>query len=146
MPDDVNFVVILHAFTGLQCRTRGYIYLRSCTFQPRNRHRSLAGRFSSVCHQILWIYILHSPTFKHDLRRELPEHFEIYQAGNIPGPDSAEMDSKLLFWYDSGSFRQVFRPARPARENIRKSTDSKKKWQERGTGKHHLPTVSAKAG
>jgi hypothetical protein len=52
----VNFVVLFHAFTGLQCRFRYYLYLVACILLPRNRHQP-RGRFSSVCHQKLWIYI-----------------------------------------------------------------------------------------
>jgi len=37
MPDDVNFVVIFHAFTGLQCRVRDYLYLLACIVLPRDR-------------------------------------------------------------------------------------------------------------
>ena len=91
MPDDVNFVVLFHAFTGLQCRAWRYLYLVAVHVHPRDRHRSLAGRFSSVRHQILWITLLITRTFKHYLRRGSDRGFTIYRHGIIPNPDTAKM-------------------------------------------------------
>ena len=52
MPDVVNFVVISHAFTGLQCRVRYYLYLIACIVFPSEPTPVPEGRVSSVCHQI----------------------------------------------------------------------------------------------
>jgi len=121
------------------------VFIPSCLRRfPSKPTPAPAGRFSSVCHQILWIYILHSPAFKDYLRRELPERFEIYKAGIIPGPDRAEMVAKLWFCYNFGIFRQLFRPGRPYRKNILKIAEGREKWQERGTAEDHLQTVNTK--
>lgn len=48
----MNFVVISHAFTGLQCRARYYLYLVACIVFPSEPTPVPEGRVSSVCHQI----------------------------------------------------------------------------------------------
>jgi len=57
-------------------------------FFPRNRHLLHGGAVSSVCHQILWIYILHSPAFKDDLRRKITFFPRVYCRKNIRDPDT----------------------------------------------------------
>jgi len=52
MPDVVNFVVISHAFTGLQCRVRYYLYLVAFIVFPSEPTPVPDGGVSSVCHQI----------------------------------------------------------------------------------------------
>lgn len=41
----VNIVVLFHAFTGLQCRFRRYLYLVAFIVFPRNRHLPLRAVF-----------------------------------------------------------------------------------------------------
>ena len=57
-------------------------------FFPRNRHLLHGGAVSSVCHQILWIYILHRPAFKDDLRRKITFFLRLYCRENIRDPDN----------------------------------------------------------
>ena len=52
----VNLRRDFHAFTGLQYRFQGYLNLVAFIVSLET-DTSPCGRFSSVCHQILWIYI-----------------------------------------------------------------------------------------
>lgn len=113
------------------------------SFHPRNRHRSLAGRSSSVRHQILWITLLESRTFKRYRRRNALRCAHIHRGRNIPGPDSTKSDSEQVFATVSCASGIISGSISRPGQNSKKSPFSRRILQERGTRFHRALTERA---